>query len=158
MRTFFPKGKELAGIERKWYLIDAEGVILGRLATFVADILSGKNKPEYTPFMDLGDNVIIINGDKVVLTGKKLDDKIYYHATGYLGHLKSFSVRQMLSKHPERVVEKAVKGMLPSTTLGNKMLRKLKVYASSEHPHAAQKPVPLAVPAERRFDRGIKEA
>jgi large subunit ribosomal protein L13 len=158
MRTFFPKGKELAGIERKWYLIDAEGVILGRLSTFVADILSGKNKPEYTPYVDMGDNVIIINADKVVLTGKKLDDKIYYHSTGYPGHLKAFTVRQMLSKHPDRILLKAVKGMLPKTKLGAKMFGKIKVYASAEHPHSAQKPVPLVVPAERRFDRGIKEA
>lgn len=158
MRTYFPKGKELADIERKWYVIDADGVILGRLATFVADILSGKNKPTYTPYVDLGDNVIIINADKVALTGKKLDDKIYYHSTGYLGHLKAFSVRQMLAKHPERIVGKAVKGMLPSTSLGDKMLRKLKVYTSPEHPHSAQKPVPLEVPAEHRLDRGKKEA
>lgn len=158
MRTFFPKGNDIAGIERKWYLIDAEGVILGRLATFVADILSGKNKPEFTPYIDMGDNVIIINADKVALTGKKLDDKIYYHSTGYLGHLKAFSVRQVLSKHPDRIILNAVKGMLPKTKLGAKMFRKVKVYASAEHPHSAQKPVPLAVPAESRFDRGIKEA
>jgi large subunit ribosomal protein L13 len=158
MRTYFPKGNDIAGIERKWYLINAEGVILGRLATFVANILSGKNKPEYTPYIDMGDHVIIINADKVVLTGKKMDDKIYYHSTGYLGHLKAYTVRQVLSKHPDRIVLKAVKGMLPKTKLGAKMFGKIKVYASAEHRHKAQKPIPLEVPAERRFDRGIKEA
>jgi len=149
MRTYFPKGKELKNIERKWYIVDATGVVLGRLASFIAEILSGKNKPEYTPFLDMGDHVIVVNADKVKLTGKKLDFKIYYRHTGYLGHLKKHRPKEILKKHPERVIEHAVRGMLPKSSLGRKMIKKLKVYASEEHPHKAQKPITIDVPFRR---------
>ncbi|MEE0955372.1 MAG: 50S ribosomal protein L13 [Eubacterium sp.] len=132
-----------ATLERKWYVIDAEGVVLGRLASETAKILRGKNKPEYTPFMDCGDNVIIINADKVKVTGRKLDQKVYYSHSAYVGGLKSCTLRELLAKHPERVVEYAVKGMLPKGRLGKDMYQKLFVYAGAEHPHAAQKPETL---------------
>ncbi|MBR1754728.1 50S ribosomal protein L13 [bacterium] len=138
MKTYSAKPLE---VERKWYLIDAEGEVLGRLATKIANILRGKNKPEYTPHVDTGDFVIVINAEKVVLTGKKETDKIYYHHTGFPGGLKSASVKEVREKAPERLIEKAVKGMLPHNTLGDEQFQKLKVYAGSEHPHAAQKPI-----------------
>lgn len=132
-------------IEKKWYVVDAKGKTLGRLASRIAHVLMGKHKPEYTPHVDTGDYVIVVNADKVVLTGKKLDQKLYYRHSGYPGGLKIISARQMLQKHPERVIYLAVKRMLPKTALGRKMLKKLKVYASPDHPHSAQKPELLEI-------------
>ena len=130
-------------VERNWVLIDAEGATLGRLATKAAMILRGKNKPHYTPNADTGDFVVIVNADKVVLTGNKADQKRYWRYSGYLGGLKFESFREAMAKHPERVVEHAVKGMLPKTTLGRAQGMKLKVYAGPEHPHAAQNPTQI---------------
>ena len=132
-----------ATIERKWYVVDAAGMTLGRLASQVAKVLRGKHKPTYTPHVDTGDYVIIVNASKVVMTGKKLDKKMYYHHSGWLGGLKSKTARQFLEKDPVGFVESAVKGMLPHNTLGRKQGMKLFVYAGSEHPHAAQKPETL---------------
>lgn len=137
MKTYYAKPGE---VEREWLLVDAEDMVLGRLATQVAQILKGKTKPTYTPHVDVGDFVVVINADKVRLTGNKADSKMYYHHSGYQGGLKETSFQDMLAKHPERIVEKAVKGMLPKNTLGRAMGKKLKVYAGSEHPHAAQNP------------------
>ena len=128
-------------IERKWLVIDAEGMVLGRLATEVAKLLRGKHKPTYTPFLDTGDNVIVINASKIVLTGKKLDDKLYRHHSGFPGGLKEVDYRTLMAKNPEKAVELAVKGMLPKNSLGRQMFRKLHVYAGAEHEQAAQKPV-----------------
>ena len=130
-------------VERKWVLIDADGATLGRLATTAAMILRGKNKPQFTPNTDTGDFVVIINADKVVLTGNKADEKSYWRYTGYLGGLKTTSFKEAMAKKPEWVVEHAVKGMLPHTTLGRKQGMKLQVYAGPEHPHAAQNPVQI---------------
>lgn len=127
-------------IERKWLVIDAEGMVLGRLATEVAKLLRGKHKPTYTPFLDTGDNVIVINASKVVLTGKKLDDKLYRHHSGFPGGMKEIDYRTLMAKNPEKAVELAVKGMLPKNSLGRQMFRKLHVYAGPEHEQAAQKP------------------
>ena len=137
MKTFYAKPNE---VEREWLLVDATDMVLGRLASQVAQILKGKNKPTYTPHVDTGDFVIIINADKVRLTGNKANTKNYYSHSGFPGGLKEVSFARMMEKHPERVVEKAVKGMLPKNTLGRAMNRKLKVYAGPEHPHEAQKP------------------
>lgn len=135
-----------ADIEKKWILIDAEGVVLGRLATIVAQILRGKNKPTFTPHMDMGDNVIIINADKIQMTGKKRDDKIYYWHTGHPGGIKQRTARQILEgKHPERVVTKAVERMISRNTLGRQQMTNLRVYAGAEHPHIAQQPEVLDV-------------
>ena len=130
-------------VERNWVLIDAEGATLGRLATKAAMILRGKNKPQYTPNADTGDFVVIVNADKVVLTGNKADQKRYWRYSGYLGGLKFESFREAMAKHPERVIEHAVKGMLPKTTLGRAQGMKLKVYAGPEHPHVAQNPTQI---------------
>ena len=130
-------------VERNWVLIDAEGATLGRLAPKAAMILRGKNKPQYTPNADTGDFVVIVNADKVVLTGNKADQKRYWRYSGYLGGLKFESFREAMAKHPERVIEHAVKGMLPKTTLGRAQGMKLKVYAGPEHPHAAQNPTQI---------------
>lgn len=137
MNTFMAKPNE---VERKWYVVDAEGMVLGRLASQVASILRGKNKPTYTPNVDTGDHVIIINADKVVLTGNKLNDKIYYHHTGYVGHMKETPYSKLMAEKPEFAVKKAVVGMLPKGPLGRKMATKLRVYAGAEHGHEAQKP------------------
>lgn len=137
MKTYSAKPLE---VERKWYIIDAEGKTLGRLATVCANLLRGKTKPNYTPNVDTGDFVIVINADKIRVTGKKETDKIYYHHTGFPGGLKSISFRDLMEKDPTKAVEKAVKGMLPHNTLGGEQFNKLKVYAGTEHPHAAQKP------------------
>ena len=137
MNTFMAKPNE---VERKWYVLDAEGMVLGRLASQVASILRGKNKPTYTPNVDTGDHVIIINADKVVLTGNKLTDKIYYHHTGYVGHMKETPYGELMAKKPEFAVKKAIVGMLPKGPLGRKMATKLRVYAGAEHGHEAQKP------------------
>jgi large subunit ribosomal protein L13 len=139
-KTYSAKAEE---IERTWYVVDAEGKTLGRLATEVARILRGKHKPIYTPHVDTGDYVIIVNADKIRVTGKRLDQKMYYRHSGYMGGLKETSLRTMLDKHPERVLQLAVKGMMPKNRLGRKMYKKLKVYAAPDHPHAAQKPQPL---------------
>jgi len=127
-------------VERKWYVVDAEGQTLGRLAAGVANVLRGKNKPIYTPSEDTGDYVIVVNADKIKVTGKKLDQKKYYSHSDYIGGLKETSLKDMLAKHPERVVEMAVKGMLPKGKLGRQMYKKLFVYAGPEHKHSAQKP------------------
>lgn len=140
-KTFVAKP---ADIQRTWYVIDAAGQPLGRLATQAAMILQGKHKPVYTPHIDTGDFVIIVNAAKVLLTGGKLDKKIYYHHTGYPRGLRAMTYRTFLATRPERVVEKAIKGMLPQGALGQDMYRKLKVYGGPEHPHAAQQPVPWA--------------
>ncbi|MBQ4227093.1 MAG: 50S ribosomal protein L13 [Clostridia bacterium] len=138
MNTFMAKPAE---VERKWYVIDADGVVLGRLASKAAHILRGKHKPTFTPHVDTGDYIIIINADKVVLTGNKLDEKIYYHHSGYPGGLKETKYRDLIKNKSCFAVKKAVAGMLPKGPLGRKMLKKLKIYAGSEHPHAAQQPV-----------------
>ncbi|MCX7774450.1 MAG: 50S ribosomal protein L13 [Clostridia bacterium] len=137
MKTFMPKAQE---VERKWYVVDVEGKVLGRAASEVAKILRGKNKPTYTPHVDTGDFVIVLNADKIVLTGKKLDQKMYRRHTGYIGHLKEVKYRHFLEVQPERVFELAVKRMLPGNSLGRSMFKKLKVYAGSKHEHQAQKP------------------
>ena len=127
-------------IERKWYVVDADGQTLGRLASEIAKVLRGKNKPIYTPHIDTGDYVIVVNADKVKVTGKKLDQKIYYRHSDYVGGMKEFTLREMMDRKPERVIELAVKGMLPKGPLGRAMIKKLHVYAGPEHDHAAQKP------------------
>ena len=127
-------------IERKWYVVDAEGCTLGRLSSEVAKVLRGKNKPEYTPHIDTGDYVVIINADKIKVTGKKLDQKIYYRHSDYVGGMKETTLKEMLNKKPADVIKLAVKGMLPKGPLGRQMMSKLHVYAGPEHPHAAQKP------------------
>ena len=127
-------------IERKWYVVDAEGQTLGRLAAEVAKVLRGKNKPEFTPHIDTGDNVIVINAEKIKVTGKKLDQKVYYHHSDYVGGMKETTLREMMAKKPEQVIELAVKGMLPKGPLGRTMIKKLHVYAGAEHAHQAQKP------------------
>lgn len=137
MRTQFAKKNE---IERKWYLFDARDKVLGRLATKVAIYLRGKNKPVFTPNVDTGDFVIVVNAGKIRLTGKKLDNKIYYHHSGYIGGIKSATAGERLNSRPEEVIKDAVWGMLPKNRLGRAMLKKLKVYRGSDHPHAAQKP------------------
>ena len=130
-------------IERKWYVVDATDMTLGRLASEVASVLRGKNKPIFTPHMDTGDYVIIINAEKIAVTGKKLDQKIYYHHSDYVGGMKSATLREKMNKKPEEVIEHAVKGMLPKGPLGREMYKKLFVYAGPEHKHAAQKPETL---------------
>lgn len=137
MKTFTAKPSD---IKREWLLIDATDKTLGRLATEVAMILRGKNRPEYTPHMDTGDYVVIINAEKVAVTGNKRKGKIYHHHTGYIGGIKSISFEKLIASHPERAIEKAVKGMLPRTPLGRAMYKKLKVYAGENHPHTAQQP------------------
>ena len=130
-------------IERKWYVVDATGYTLGRLASEVAKVLRGKNKPTYTPHIDTGDYVIVVNADKINVTGKKLDQKIYYNHSEYVGGMKETTLREMMAKKPERVIELAVKGMIPKGPLGREMYTKLHVYAGPEHDHAAQKPEAL---------------
>ena len=137
MKTFMASP---ATIERKWYVVDAEGKTLGRLASEVAKVLRGKNKAIFTPHIDTGDYVIVINAEKIVVTGRKLDQKIYYHHSDYVGGMKETTLREMMAKKPERVIELAVKGMLPKGPLGRQMYTKLHVYAGAEHAHAAQKP------------------
>ena len=139
MKSYMAKPEE---IERKWYVVDAEGKVLGRLASEVASILRGKHKPIYTPHVDTGDFVIVINADKIKLTGKKLEQKEYKYHTGYPGGLKSISYKQIMEKNPERAIELAVKGMMPKNKLGRQMYKKLRVYSGPEHNHQAQKPEP----------------
>ena len=140
MKTFMASP---ATIDRKWYVVDAEGKTLGRLASEVAKVLRGKNKAIFTPHIDTGDYVIVVNADKVKVTGKKLDQKIYYHHSDYIGGMKETTLREMMNKHPERVIEYAVKGMLPKGPLGRQMYTKLFVYAGPDHKHPAQKPEAL---------------
>ena len=145
MKTYSAKASE---IEKKWHVVDAEGVVLGRLAQAVAVVLRGKHKPTYTPHLDCGDNVIIVNADKVKLTGKKLSDKVYYRHTGHPGGIKSATAGEILNgRFPERVVQKAIERMIPKGPLGRQQLRNLRVYAGTEHPHAAQEPAVLDVAA-----------
>jgi len=142
MRTFVPSGKNPEK-DRKWHLIDASGKTVGRLASQAASLLMGKNKPTYTPYIDMGDHVVIINAEKVVFTGRKLEDKVYRTHSGWPGGLKEIGAQKMLEKHPERILEGAIRGMLPKTKMGRAMGRKLKVYVGSDHPHQAQRPEPL---------------
>lgn len=142
MRTYTPKPGE---VEQTWYVIDATDVVLGRLASHVAALLRGKHKPSFAPHVDTGDFVIVVNADKVALTGSKREQKMDYRHSGYPGGLRATSYVELLEKNPRRAVEKAVRGMLPHTTLGRQMLSKLKVYAGPEHPHQAQKPVPFEI-------------
>jgi large subunit ribosomal protein L13 len=142
VRTYTPKP---ADVQRQWHVIDATDVVLGRLASQVATLLRGKHKPIYAPHLDTGDFVIIVNADKVALTGNKREQKRAYRHSGYPGGLRSVGYGDLLAKHPERAVEKAIKGMLPKNTLGRKMLSKVKVYAGPEHPHQAQQPVPFEI-------------
>ena len=142
MKTWTAKPGE---VERRWYLVDAEGKTLGRLATQIAETLRGKGKPEYTPHVDTGDFVVVVNAEKIAVTGKKLDDKIYYRHSGYAGGLRSRPLRDELARRPTEVLRRAVKGMLPRNRLARKQLTKLKVYAGPDHPHAAQQPQPMAL-------------
>jgi len=144
MKTFSAKPAE---VSRDWFVVDATGKTLGRLSTEIARRLRGKHKPEYTPHVDTGDYIVVVNAEKIRVTGKKMQDKIYYHHTGFIGNLKSITLEKLLDKAPERVIEKAVKGMLPRGSLGRQMFSKLKVYAGPEHNHAAQQPIPLEVNA-----------
>ena len=142
MKTFSAKPAE---VRRDWYVVDATGKTLGRLSTEIARRLRGKHKPEYTPHVDTGDYIVVVNAEKIRVTGNKLKDKMYHHHTGYIGNLKSVPLDKMLDEHPERVIEKAVKGMLPRNPLGRAMFKKLKVYAGPEHPHTAQQPQTLNI-------------
>jgi len=142
MKTFLPSEKD---IKRNWWLVDAEGLELGRLASRIALLLQGKRKRIYTPHIDTGDFVVVVNAEKVKLTGRKLDTKIYYHHSGYPGGLKARTARQILESHPERLIQLAVKRMLPKNKLGRKMFKRLKVYRGPEHPHEAQKPQELDI-------------
>lgn len=142
MKTYMPGAQT---IERKWYVVDATDMTLGRLSTQIAGVLRGKHKPIYTPHLDTGDYVVVVNAEKVKVTGKKLEEKIYWHHTGWVGGQKKTSLKRMLQIHPERVIEHAVRGMLPKGPLGRQMYRKLHVYAGAEHPHQAQKPEELKI-------------
>lgn len=142
MKTFSAKPET---VQRDWLLIDADGKTLGRLASEVAKRLRGKHKPEYTPHVDTGDYIVIVNAEKVRVTGNKMNDKMYYHHTGYIGNLKSASLREMIERRPEKVIELAVKGMLPKNPLGRAMFKKLKVFAGPNHKHEAQQPQPLEI-------------
>ena len=144
MKTFSAKPAE---VRRDWYVVDATGKTLGRLSTEIARRLRGKHKPEYTPHVDTGDYIVVVNAEKIRVTGNKLKDKIYHHHTGYIGNLKSIPLDKLLEEHPERALEKAVKGMLPRGPLGRKMFAKLRVFAGPEHKHTAQQPIPLEVNA-----------
>lgn len=139
MSTYFPSGKDLAG-RRKWYVVDATGKTVGHLASEIASILTGKRSPRWTPFMDMGDHVIVINASKAVLKGNKVNQKVYRHHTRYPGGLRETTAKEMLAKRPERVLELAIKGMMPKNKLGKAMVKKLKIYADAEHPHTAQRP------------------
>jgi large subunit ribosomal protein L13 len=147
VRTFSPKVSE---IQRAWYVVDAEGLVLGRLASEVARILRGKHRPYFAPHVDTGDHVVVVNADKVVLTSGKADDKMAYRHSGYPGGLRSTSYAELLEKSPDEMIRRSVRGMLPKNTLGRAMLGKLNVYAGPEHPHGAQRPEPLELPAARR--------
>ena len=142
MKTVFAKPGNVRG---DWFLVDADGKTLGRLASQIAHRLKGKHKAIYSPHVDMGDHIVVVNAEKIRVTGRKLSDKIYYHHTGYIGGIKSIALEKLLKEHPERVIEIAVKGMLPKNTLGRSMFRKLHVFAGAEHPHQAQQPQPLEI-------------
>jgi large subunit ribosomal protein L13 len=142
MKTFSAKPHE---VKRDWFVIDASNQVLGRLAVAIARRLRGKHKPEFTPHVDTGDYIVVINAEKIRVTGRKLSDKIYYHHTGFIGGIKSIALEKLLAEHPERAIEIAVKGMLPKNPLGRAMFRKLHVFAGAEHPHQAQQPKPLEI-------------
>lgn len=142
MKTYTPKADE---IERRWWVVDAEGKTLGRMATRIAHVLRGKHKPMFTPHLDVGDYVVVINAEKVALTGNKADQKTYFRHSGYMGGEKHIPFRRMIERHPDRVIELAVRGMLPKNTLGRHIRRKLKVYAGTEHPHQSQQPQQLDI-------------
>jgi large subunit ribosomal protein L13 len=142
MKTYSAKP---ATVKRDWHVVDATDKILGRLASELAHRLRGKHKPEFTPHVDTGDHIIVVNAEKIAVTGKKLEDKIYHHHTGYIGNLKSIPLGKLMETHPERAIQKAVKGMLPKNSLGRKMYSKLHVYVGPEHPHEAQQPTALEV-------------
>ena len=144
MNTFSAKPAE---VRRDWFVVDATGKTLGRLSTEIAHRLRGKHKPEYTPHVDTGDYIVVVNAEKIRVTGNKKKDKMYHHHTGYIGNLKSKSLETMLEEHPERVLQKAVKGMLPKGPLGRQMFKKLRVFKGPEHDHAAQQPIPLEINA-----------
>ncbi|MDJ0759837.1 MAG: 50S ribosomal protein L13 [Woeseiaceae bacterium] len=144
MKTFSAKPAE---VQRDWFVVDATGKTLGRLSTEIARRLRGKHKPVYTPHVDTGDYIVVVNAEKIRVTGNKLTDKMYHHHTGYIGSLKSISLEKQLEKAPERVLQASVKGMLPRGPLGRQMLSKLRVFAGPEHPHTAQQPVPLEINA-----------
>lgn len=152
MKTFMPKEEDLA--KRQWIHIDAEGKTLGRLASAIADILRGKNKPTFSPHVDCGDFVIVTNADKLIVTGNKKENKIYHSHSGYPGGYKSVTLGRLLEKRPERVLEKAVKGMLPHNRLGDKQYNKLNVYTTAKHPHAAQKPITLELSSQGELVNG----
>lgn len=151
MRTYFPKEGD---ITPKWFVIDAEGQVLGRMSTTIANIISGKAKPTYTPFLDTGDHVIVVNAEKIVLTGKKESDKLYRHHSGYPGGLKSKTAKFVRAEKPETMIEEAVWGMLPKNKLGRKMLKKLKVYRGGQHPHEAQQPEKLDTQRPEKTEAG----
>jgi large subunit ribosomal protein L13 len=151
VRTFSPKASD---IQHQWHVIDASDVVLGRLASHAATLLRGKHKPIFAPHVDTGDFVIVVNAEKVALTGRKLEQKQAYRHSGYPGGLRSMAYGELMSRHPERVIEKAVRGMLPKNSLGRSMLRKLKVYAGPDHPHQAQKPVPFEIKQVAQHDPG----
>jgi len=142
MATYIPRNTDR---ERRWFLIDAKDQVLGKLAAKAASILTGKNKPTYTPFLDTGDHVVVVNAERVHLTGRKESRKLYHHHSGYMGGLKTATAEELRRKHPERIVEEAIRGMLPKTKLGRAMFSKLKVYAGEAHPHRAQKPQAIAI-------------
>jgi len=142
LKTYFYKGQYT---DRKWYLVDAQGMVLGRLASKIAQILRGKHKPIYAPYMDVGDFVVVVNADRVRLTGRKEEKKIYYHHSGYIGGLKSVGYKKLKQEKPERIISLAVKGMLPKNSLGRRMFKKLKVYRGDKHPHKAQQPETLTL-------------
>ncbi len=142
MKTYQAKKEE---VEHRWFLVNAEGKILGRLATKLADVLRGKTRPTFTPHMDTGDFVVVVNAEKIALTGKKMKDKIYYHYTGHPGGIRAMSAEKLLAKKPTEMIRIAVKGMLPKNSLGRQVIRKLKVYSGPDHPHEAQKPIPLEI-------------
>lgn len=142
MKTFSAKTHE---VKRDWYVVDANEQVLGRLATEIARRLRGKHKAEYTPHVDTGDYIVVTNAEKIIVTGRKFKEKVYYHHTGHIGGIKSISFDKLQAKHPERILERAVKGMLPKNPLGRDMFRKLKIYAGTEHPHEAQQPKQLVI-------------
>ena len=141
-KTYTPRAGD---VDRKWFVVDAEGKVLGRLASEIVNVLKGKHKPTYSPHMDMGDHVVVVNAEKVRLTGRKAEQKVYYRHTGYPGGIRSTSIERMLADHPERVLQKAVRGMLPHNILGREMFRKLRVYAGPDHRHGAQQPQPLDI-------------
>jgi large subunit ribosomal protein L13 len=142
MKTVFAKPAEVRG---DWFLVNADGRTLGRLATQIAHRLKGKHKTDYSPHVDMGDHIVVVNAEKIRVTGRKLKDKVYYHHTGYIGGIKSIALDKLLNEHPERAIQFAVKGMLPKNTLGRRMFRKLHVFAGGQHPHQAQQPKPLEI-------------